>query len=55
MENEELVSLIIDEATKLEKIRQRMRSKYVFGDGPMQETLEKDAKEWAYWRKLGLR
>ena len=56
MENEDMMTVLINQASDLAKAATKMRAKYVFDPRPgdLQELFEQDAKEWAEWRKLGM-
>ena len=55
MENEELLNLVVNHAADIEKRMRQMRAKYVFDtrEGPLQELFNKDAADWAKWKKIG--
>jgi hypothetical protein len=57
MENEDLLTLLVNyEAEKVKQLA-RMRAKYVFTDrsGTVQEQFDADAKIWAQWAKIGVK
>lgn len=56
MENEELMNLLVNQASGLDKAWRRMVQKYVYDtrEGTLQELFERDAREWANWRRIGV-
>ena len=56
MENEQIMTELINQAATMNKGMARMRARYVFSDDPtpLEEKFLADAKEWEQWRKLGV-
>lgn len=56
MENEELMNLLVNQASDLDKAWRRMVQKYVYDtrEGTIQELFGRDAREWANWRRIGV-
>lgn len=56
MENEALLTLLVNQAADTHKSWRRMVQKYVFDtrEGSVLDNFEKDAREWAEWHRLGV-
>lgn len=57
MDNEDLLTIFINRVCDLDKAAMRMRAKYVWDTRPgtIQEKFESDARDWAMWKKIGVR
>lgn len=56
MENEELFTLLVNQAAETHKQWRRMVQKYVYDtrEGNLMELFMRDAREWENWKRIGV-